>query len=62
MFLQHFRSTNIAILLKAASPLSEAAGVVGKTRTYWVLALVDHDTKSGQQGKVTYQSYVLWGP
>jgi antiviral helicase SKI2 len=49
--LQHFRSNNIAILLKGAAPQAEGTE---KIKMYWVLALVDPDTKSGQQGKAVH--------
>ncbi|KAJ7103133.1 antiviral helicase [Mycena belliarum] len=41
----HFKSNNLAVLLKPAVTTSES-GVLEKVRTYFVLALVDPDTKS----------------
>lgn len=48
--LQHFRSNNIAILLKLA-PATAISGVLEKIKTYFVLALVDADTKAGNRGR-----------
>ncbi|KAF5392467.1 hypothetical protein D9757_002240 [Collybiopsis confluens] len=45
----HFRYNNIGVLLKPApAPVSEA-GVIEKTRSYFVLALVDEDLKNGRR-------------
>ena len=49
--IQHFRSNNVAVLLKPAPVKADASGVLEKVKTYYVLALVDPDTKSGQLGK-----------
>ncbi|KAJ7292904.1 ATP-dependent RNA helicase [Mycena rebaudengoi] len=42
----HFRSNNLAVLLKQAPVATSESGVLEKVRTYFVLALVDADTKS----------------
>ncbi|KAJ7116795.1 antiviral helicase [Mycena crocata] len=42
----HFRSNNLAVLLKAAPVTISESGVLEKIRTYFVLALVDPDTKA----------------
>lgn len=49
--LQHFRSNNIAVLLKPAPVKADSDGVLAKVKTYYVLALVNPDTKSGQLGE-----------
>jgi hypothetical protein len=51
---QHFRSTNVAILLKAASPPSGVAENGDKIKWYWVLALVHPDIRGGQLGKTNW--------
>lgn len=47
---QHFRSTNAAILLKATPP-PQGAENVGKTKWYMVLAFVHPDIISGKLGE-----------
>jgi len=54
MNLQHFKSNNIAILLKPASVPASLSGVLEKVKTYYVLALVDPDTKGNKPGLGTF--------
>ncbi|KAJ7109788.1 antiviral helicase [Mycena epipterygia] len=42
----HFKSNNLAVLLKPAPVATSESGVLEKVRTYFILALVDADTKS----------------
>ncbi|KII94033.1 hypothetical protein PLICRDRAFT_171718 [Plicaturopsis crispa FD-325 SS-3] len=42
----HFRSNNAAVFLKPAPIQTSASGVLEKSRTYFVLALVDPETKA----------------
>ncbi|KAK7063867.1 ATP-dependent RNA helicase [Favolaschia claudopus] len=45
----HFKTNNLAVLLKAAPVASSDSGVLEKLKTYFVLALVDPDTKARKQ-------------
>lgn len=47
---QHFRSNNIAVLLKAAPVQTSATAVLKKVKTYFMLSLVDLGTKGGKLG------------
>lgn len=49
--IQHFRSNNIAVLLKPSPIRADSSGVLEKVKTYYVLALVNPDMKGGQLGK-----------
>lgn len=51
MNLQHFNTTNLAILLKQAPVPTLESGLIGQVKSYFVLALVSPDTKSGGLGK-----------
>ncbi|KAF9556418.1 antiviral helicase [Agrocybe pediades] len=44
----HFRQNNIAVLLKQAPVQALDSGILAKVKTYFVLALVHPDTKSGK--------------
>ncbi|KAF7970863.1 hypothetical protein HWV62_22674 [Athelia sp. TMB] len=58
----HFRSNNVAVLLKPAPVKADASGVLEKVKTYFVLALVDPDTKSGQLDIDTQAIPPRWPP
>ncbi|CAK5264477.1 unnamed protein product [Mycena citricolor] len=45
----HFRSNNIAVLLKPAPVTASESGVLDRVKTYFVLALVDLATKTGHR-------------
>ncbi|KAJ7687413.1 translation repressor [Mycena rosella] len=42
----HFKSNNLAVLLKPAPVTTSESGMLEKVKTYFILALVDPDTKS----------------
>lgn len=42
----HFKTNNLAVLLKAAPVQPTEAGKINKSKMYYVLAMVDEDTKS----------------
>jgi hypothetical protein len=48
---------NVAVLLKSALKTGDA-GIVDKTKTFWVLALVNAETKSGRLGGVDHP--IFW--
>jgi len=48
--LQHFRSNTAAILLKPAPLQAIDSGRLERVKTYYMLALVDRETKSGEHG------------
>ncbi|KAK7058645.1 Antiviral helicase ski2 [Paramarasmius palmivorus] len=41
----HFKPNNIAVIVKSGPPQASGSGVLGKEKTYLVLALVDDDVK-----------------
>ncbi|KAJ7794574.1 hypothetical protein B0H14DRAFT_3159045 [Mycena olivaceomarginata] len=45
----HFKSNNLAVLLKAAPVTTSESGVLEKVKTYFVLALADADAKTQKQ-------------
>ncbi|KAF6754311.1 translation repressor [Ephemerocybe angulata] len=45
----HFKTSNLAILLKQAPVPALESGVIGNLKSYFVLALVEPDTKSGSR-------------
>ncbi|KAJ7150328.1 ATP-dependent RNA helicase [Mycena filopes] len=58
----HFKSNNIAVLLKPAPVTTSESGVLEKVRTYFVLALVDPDTK-GRKRDIDHQAVTpRWPP
>ncbi|KAJ7750230.1 antiviral helicase [Mycena metata] len=58
----HFKSNNLAVLLKPAPVTTSESGVLEKVRTYFVLALVDADTK-GRKRDIDHQAVTpRWPP
>ncbi|KAJ2923033.1 hypothetical protein H1R20_g14061, partial [Candolleomyces eurysporus] len=51
----HFSRANLAILLKQAPVPALDSGALGNVKSYFVLALVDPETKSGQHENGTYE-------
>jgi antiviral helicase SKI2 len=49
--LQHF-SSSVAILLTVAQVPVASSGTIEQVKTYYVLALVDEDRKSGKKGAI----------
>lgn len=47
--LQHFKTNNVAVLLKSA-PMRSTQGISDKIKMYYVLALVDAGIKGGKKG------------
>ncbi|KAJ7508688.1 ATP-dependent RNA helicase [Mycena galericulata] len=58
----HFRSNNLAVLLKPAPVATSESGVLEKVRTYFVLALVDADTKSRKRDMDPQAVTPRWPP
>ncbi|KAJ7897302.1 antiviral helicase [Mycena olivaceomarginata] len=58
----HFKSNNLAVLLKAAPVTTSESGVLEKVRTYFVLALVDADTKTRKQDIAPQAITPRWPP
>ncbi|KAK2461501.1 hypothetical protein APHAL10511_005964 [Amanita phalloides] len=58
----HFRRGNVGVLLKQAPSLVTEGGKLKTTRSYFVLALVHPDTKSGNNDVDPQQIPPLWPP
>ncbi|TFK41940.1 ATP-dependent RNA helicase [Crucibulum laeve] len=58
----HFRSNNVGILLKQAPVHALDSGLLDKVKTYYVLALVDPDTKSNRRDIDPQAVPPLWPP
>ncbi|KAJ6520244.1 ATP-dependent RNA helicase [Mycena sanguinolenta] len=58
----HFKSNNLAVLLKPAPITTSESGVLEKVRTYFVLALVDPDTKTRKRDIGSQAVTPRWPP
>ncbi|KAG5647663.1 hypothetical protein DXG03_008386 [Asterophora parasitica] len=58
----HFRNYTLAVLLKAAPLQTSESGLFEKVKTYYVLALVDEETKSGERDLDNQAVAPRWPP
>ncbi|KAJ7269314.1 antiviral helicase [Mycena haematopus] len=58
----HFKSNNLAVLLKPAPVTTSESGVLEKVRTYFILALVDAETKTRKRDISSQAITPRWPP